>query len=44
MDPLIIVGLVLVVLLGLAIRMAGAERRRRRRAYAAYFRDDRRKR
>jgi hypothetical protein len=37
MDPLIIVLIVLVGILVASIRMAGAEKRRRQRAWAAYF-------
>lgn len=38
MDPLIIVLVALIVMLGVAVRMAGAEKRRRRRAWAEYYR------
>lgn len=41
MDPLIIVLVLLIALLGVAVRMAGAESRRRKRAYAAYFQQPR---
>jgi hypothetical protein len=47
MDPLIIVLVVLVVVLGVSIRVAGADKRRRQKAYEAYFqraRRDKRKR
>jgi hypothetical protein len=37
MDPLIIVLIVLLGMLAVSIRMAGAEKRRRRRASGAYF-------
>lgn len=40
MDPLIIVLAVLVIGLVLAVRMAGAEKRRRRQGWAAYYKQE----